>query len=674
MDATPSDEEKRVSALVALSVAACDSAAKQYDDYGKTFVALDNKAQNAATVSGVILAAIVAFTSAGKLAELVSIGTWWSKLLMLIPLIGALTTIAVSFFASRLMELKVPFASQDQIDEVQNLARLPAEELSHAHVLAYHAERLSHWKSALKSISDGLARKARWVHIAQWALFSTLFFVLLLFIALVQPGKAPRLQGQHAVNDVLAWWVQLVPGNPDCNLATNVYSVGSSHPKGVDGCSIDLSLRAVIDAGRPCPWVDMKGRRAVTMTLRHKPNPDNFAGINVCELRVSATQAADIERLAGIDPLPAAWRNGVEPVRVVALGDTGCRNNKDQHCATQWQFRRLAKDASVQTAGTAQRSLVLHLGDYMYVKKDDWAAWNEYFFSPARPLLESAPWVAVRGNHESCGRYADAPIGFNLFFGHGPTLSCATEDETGATYALDLTKDLRLVVLDNSTSYMSSEAMRSEDKRKGRASDPVKLAAAEKNDARVLERIEASLENLHHLATVTENRKVWAAMHVPVLGVDVEADAASPSKDKHFQPYSTTMTWKAWQSVAQRLAKKATDRGYGPRTSVVISGDRHLFQVVPPQHGLPQQLTVGTGGVNLDPLPFRVQVDAVEADFPRASTQAQPGWGGCSYKDHGFLVADPAGPHVFAFHSLSNRHNACRGAYPASAIATPSKP
>ena len=33
-----------------------------------------------------------------------------------------------------------------------------------------------------------------------------------------------------------------------------------------------------------------------------------------------------------------------------------------------------------------------------------WDAWDADLFTPARPLLAAAPWIVVRGNHESCNR------------------------------------------------------------------------------------------------------------------------------------------------------------------------------------------------------------------------------------------------------------------------------
>ena len=35
---------------------------------------------------------------------------------------------------------------------------------------------------------------------------------------------------------------------------------------------------------------------------------------------------------------------------------------------------------------------------------DTWAAWQADFFEPAATLLQAAPWVFARGNHELCSR------------------------------------------------------------------------------------------------------------------------------------------------------------------------------------------------------------------------------------------------------------------------------
>lgn len=43
---------------------------------------------------------------------------------------------------------------------------------------------------------------------------------------------------------------------------------------------------------------------------------------------------------------------------------------------------------------------------------DNWATWDADFFSPASSVLGAAPWLFIRGNHETCGRN---PVGWFSF-------------------------------------------------------------------------------------------------------------------------------------------------------------------------------------------------------------------------------------------------------------------
>ncbi len=106
--------------------------------------------------------------------------------------------------------------------------------------------------------------------------------------------------------------------------------------------------------------------------------------------------------------------------RIVVIGDTGCRlkaaDNAWQACndPAAYPFARIAAAAAAW-----KPDLVIHVGDYLYRENPcpegssgcagspwgyGWDAWNADFFAPARPLLEAAPWVMIRGNHENCDR------------------------------------------------------------------------------------------------------------------------------------------------------------------------------------------------------------------------------------------------------------------------------
>jgi hypothetical protein len=179
-------EAQHADALISIAQTACDSAAKHYDDYYKSFAALDGKAQSTATVSGVVLAAVVAFMNAGQLRPLLLGRGSCGYFLVLSPAIGALLAVLVSFAASKVMDITVPFAAADQIKEAEDLAGLSQDELSREHLLSFHRARLNHWKDALADIDSGVRKKAVLVLWAQILLVVTLFFLLSLFIALVR--------------------------------------------------------------------------------------------------------------------------------------------------------------------------------------------------------------------------------------------------------------------------------------------------------------------------------------------------------------------------------------------------------------------------------------------------------------------------------------------------------
>jgi len=155
--------------------------------------------------------------------------------------------------------------------------------------------------------------------------------------------------------------------------------------------------------------------------------------------------------------------------RIVLIGDTGCRlkaaSDAWQACNEpgKWPFDRVARAAAAM-----HPDLVVHVGDYHYRENAcppdvtgcraaawgyGWDAWSADFFQPAAPLLAAAPWIMVRGNHESCDR---AGQGWWLLLDPHPLRAgqdCAdpASDFTGnhtAPYAVELGAGSRLIVTD----------------------------------------------------------------------------------------------------------------------------------------------------------------------------------------------------------------------------------
>jgi hypothetical protein len=169
-----------------------------------------------------------------------------------------------------------------------------------------------------------------------------------------------------------------------------------------------IEARAITDKA-DCPPSTINGD-AVAMTKRSEPGP-NFPML-VCALPLP--HAATVVTIAGFPlPLPV-----VRPNRILLIGDTGCRlkDSVAQACndSALWPFQ-----VGADVASLLRPDLVIHVGDFHYRETpcpagnlgcagspfgDTWAVWRADFFAPARLLLETAPWVFVRGNHEECDR------------------------------------------------------------------------------------------------------------------------------------------------------------------------------------------------------------------------------------------------------------------------------
>ena len=159
--------------------------------------------------------------------------------------------------------------------------------------------------------------------------------------------------------------------------------------------------------------------------------------------------------------------------RIVLIGDTGCRmkasENAFQACldATRWPFAQVAASAALM-----KPDLVIHVGDIHYRESpcpagndgcanSPWGygmdAWRADLFEPAAPLLAAAPWLFVRGNHESCFR---AGQGWFRFVDSGVWTSARSCNSPAADpdadfsepYAVPIDAGVQLIVFDSSKS------------------------------------------------------------------------------------------------------------------------------------------------------------------------------------------------------------------------------
>ena len=294
------------------------------------------------------------------------------------------------------------------------------------------------------------------------------------------------------------------------------------------------------------------------LQIRSRPSSSSFP-ILICEaLLPSQTTLVTVEGV--LLSLPKS-----QPEKIVILGDTGCRvqNRLAQACndPDAWPFAQIARSAAAW-----RPDLVIHLGDYFYRDSpcpignvscagspwgDNWAVAQADFFSPARPLLQVAPWIFVRGNHEACGRTGAA--WFRLLDPRPLREQC-----TDATQSYVVPFGERdLFVLDTTNAHDSVPQP-----------DSVTYFARQ-------------------FSTLAEQSKrpAWLLSHKPVWAFG--SLGQENGVDKLFRT-NPTLQAAAQQSFAQTI-------------ELILSGHLHKVQFLQFAQGKPLQFVVGNGGALLDP-------------------------------------------------------------------------
>jgi hypothetical protein len=266
------------------------------------------------------------------------------------------------------------------------------------------------------------------------------------------------------------------------------------------------------------------------------------------------------------------------PQRIVLLADTGCRMKQSeaafQDCndAAHWPLAALARSAAAQ-----RPDLVIHMGDLHYRESpcpdgrsgcagSPWGygddAWQADFFKPAAPLLAAAPWLFVRGNHESCTR---AGVGWFRYLDardSRPTMSCEdpandASAEFTEPFAVPLGDDTQLIVFDSAFSS-------------GRAYMPTDPAFV---------RYTAQMQQVARLATGRPHNLFLN--HHPVLAFGGSANGAP-------KPGSAGLHSVLATSSPQHLFPAGID--------AVLNGHVHLFEALDFSSPHPAELLVGNGG------------------------------------------------------------------------------
>jgi hypothetical protein len=379
-------------------------------------------------------------------------------------------------------------------------------------------------------------------------------------------------QGEHPPSVVRAdyVWVQMLPDH--------------------DGHGGRLA-RAIVTRGNHCPQVVESG---MPLQMRAVPSRVHAAyPILLCEREL----AGDSEATIGAESLPI---RPAEPHAIAVIGDTGCRVTHYAHqpCDSLWPFGQIAARMAEKLKPDEGHAIIVHVGDFHYREKpcldddrgcakspfgDNWETWKVEFFEPAKKLLLSAPWVILRGNHESCER---AGAGWLFFFALPNQAYDGVCSEDMPSYYLNIGHTTAhhprvLLVLDT-------------------ANEGDKYALKKhKNDYPGLITYKADPES-----------EVWLALHQPLwlLSPEDRKLQETTQKSTAATPTATECTDEepsALDAIRKDLYEKPR-LGDHRRFSLVLSGDTHLFQVFWPEDtDLPVQLIAGNGGTALDKLPCK---------------------------------------------------------------------
>ena len=359
-----------------------------------------------------------------------------------------------------------------------------------------------------------------------------------------------------------------------------------------------VPIARAITSATACPTLEQDGVaramivRALPGTMPLRPTfsapadskPSAFP-VLTCELTIPlGVTRATIDGRALPLPRTAAQR-------IVVIGDTGCRikiaDKLFQACndPADWPFAAVANAA----AGSAP-DFVIHVGDYHYRENAcpvdnagcagsvwgyGWDAWETDFFAPAAPLLAAAPWIVVRGNHESCARAGQGWWRFLDPRPLAPRQDCndPADDAIGdfsEPYAVPLgaVSDTQFIVFDSSRVGVV----------------PLQPGSAMYANYR------AQFERAFALRARRPN--TFFMNHHPIL-----AFAPNPSKPASPHPGNAGL-----QSVLQTLEPVAL---FPPDVKALIAGHVHLFEVVSFSSPHPAQFVSGTGGDWVDtPLPL----------------------------------------------------------------------
>ena len=359
---------------------------------------------------------------------------------------------------------------------------------------------------------------------------------------------------------VLAAWTELV---------------GDAHPAS-DPKPTGHTVVRVITSVKFCPVAVADGH-PVSLTVR-EPASHAFP-VTTCQATLPSS--AHHITVAGITLETEPAHLG----RIIVIGDTGCRLKgplvQDCNDPKRWPFPLVAAHAAAK-----HPDLVIHVGDYYYRESpcpdaapgcsgsphgDAWDSWDADLFTPVAPLLITAPWIFVRGNHEQCGRGAD---GWFRFIDAAAKPQRCEDIITAPPFTVRL-DGLTLNVMDSADT---------ED-----LTAPANLVALFNKQYK-------------QLGNAVETGHGWILTHRPIWGLDPKVvGKPRPGKDAATESEGMAPLLPGFNAVdfpSNRTEQVASDGRKLAGTEMILSGHVHLFTTLSFGALRPVQLIVGNGGDN----------------------------------------------------------------------------
>jgi hypothetical protein len=412
-------------------------------------------------------------------------------------------------------------------------------------------------------------------------------------------------------------WVEIGASNQAIARLITPYTVCPSIT--VDGATSPMNLRVgpATIAVRPTSTDPTLAGAQTSGNSKASVFPVSTCEFNIPAGAVSATVAGKAL------PLP---KTNVQ--RIVVVGDTGCRisiGNVYQACGdpTQWPFSVIST-----VAANMKPDLVVHVGDYQY--RDNpcpadqpqctgtpWGygydTWYADLFQPAAPLLATAPWLMVRGNHETCNR---AGQGWYRFLDPNPyaaAKSCddPANDDSGNyndPWAITVDSDTQFIAFDSANTSKSAYA-----------------PATKPADVVPFNNYTAELTAAGVFSANTSFLSIFAVHH-PILG---------------FTPVAGAQPTGGNPGMLSVMNAKYGQAYYPPGVGLAMHGHVHDFQGISFSSGHPATFVAGHGGDNLD-----AALPASVTAVPAAGTVI----GQMAYTTNfGFLVMDRLGAQDWSY-------------------------